>query len=76
MGIVVRPARFSAPKRAASARPRRRGIDGGILGLAVAGFGLACILALAGTAFAVRAGLALFFAALAAVAGKPRSAAR
>ena len=72
MGVVVRPARFSASK-AVLERPRRRPAGGGLVGLVVAGFGLACILALAGTAFAIRAGLALVFAALAGVA---RSATR
>ena len=68
MSNVIRPARFAALINApgqASSRRHRRVIDGRLVGMAIAGMGLAWILALAGTAFAVRAILVLCFAALA-----------
>jgi hypothetical protein len=48
-----------------ASRRRRRLIDGRFAAVIIAGMGLAWILALAGTAFAVRATLVLCFAALA-----------
>lgn len=67
MGVVIRPPSFTASTRfpRIAARRRRRLIDGRLAALAVAGIGLAGILALAGTAFAVRAIIVLCFAALA-----------
>jgi len=68
MSNVIRPARFAAlisSPALAPSRRRRRMIDGRFVGMAIAGMGLAWILALAGTAFAVRAILVLCFAALA-----------
>ena len=75
MGVVVRPVRFSGSVRPPKApvRRRRRVIDGKLAALAVAGMGLAWILALAGTAFAVRAIVVLCLAVL---AGRSRSTAR
>jgi hypothetical protein len=67
MGVVIRPASFTASARfpqIVAHRPRRL-IDGHLAALAVAGIGLAWILAIAGTAFAVRAIIVLCFAALA-----------
>jgi hypothetical protein len=68
MSNVIRPARFAAlissPAMTPSKR-RRRMIDGRLVGMAIAAMGLAWILALAGTAFAIRAILVLCFAALA-----------
>ena len=77
MSNIIRPARFSAFARSASGgafragsapeagKRRRRMIDGRFVGMMIAGIGLAWILALAGTAFAVRAMIVLCFAALA-----------
>ena len=68
MGIVIRPASFAGRAGAAEkSRARRQGrlIDGRLAALAVAAIGLASILALAGTAFAVRAAVVLCFAAAA-----------
>ena len=68
-GVVIRPVAFArvvSPRAAvALRRKRRRWIDGRIAALLIAGAGLAGILALAGTAFAVRTVLVLCFAALA-----------
>ena len=67
MGVVIRPPSFAIAARfpQIAVRRRRRLIDGRLAALAIAGFGLASILALAGTAFAVRAVIVLCFAALA-----------
>jgi hypothetical protein len=77
MGVVIRPTRFVGAARRSSALParrrRRRMVDGRLAALAVAGMGLAWILALAGTAFAVRAMVVLCFAA---IAGRARSTAQ
>ena len=68
MSNVIRPSRFATLVRTVPALPskrRRRMVDGRFVGMAIAGIGLAWILALAGTAFAVRAMIVLCFAALA-----------
>ena len=68
MGDVIWAAAFRADQRlpAVILRKRRlRLIDGRLAAFAVAAIGLASILALAGTAFAVRAMVVLCFAALA-----------
>lgn len=67
MSNIIRPARFAAFSRPApiATRRRHRMIDGRFVGMMIAGIGLAWILALAGTAFAVRAMIVLCFAALA-----------
>lgn len=68
MGKVIRPQAFMSPHPAVASpirRSRRRLWDGRIVALAVTGAGFASILALAGTAFAIRAIVVLCFAALA-----------